>query len=456
MFGSPLFWLGVFLLVLLYNFLRASQQNILLLTASYLICATLSLPYLLLLVALTSVAYIVGRLLITSPHRRLLLLVGITVQLAGLLAFKYFFVSLPATSLNIWIPLGISFYTFRLLSYLFDVSAQRLQAVSWLEVATYAAFFPQMVAGPIERAANFIPYLKTTRRLDQTQIVLAATYIFVGIFYKNAIADPLIALTDAGFNDIGRLSSPDALAVLILFSIRLYADFAGYTALAIGTSTLFSLPAMENFRQPYFAQTITDFWNRWHISLSTWFRDYCFYPLSRLLLARFGPQYSVIIQPLCIFAVMLLTGLWHGIMPVFLAWGALHATYLLLERILRQREPLIDALYWQQRLTVLINILVTQMLVTAGWLFFGLKTLDKVTLFIQRLFAPSYEISGLWWPKVLTPIVLIFFIDWVKPHQRVALWHWHPALRITVFIVMMMIIFIMGTSQHGQFIYAGF
>jgi D-alanyl-lipoteichoic acid acyltransferase DltB (MBOAT superfamily) len=363
-------------------------------------------------------------------------------------------------TLNILLPLGISFYIFRLLSYLFDVHNGRLQASrSWIEVALYTAFFPQIASGPIERAPRFLAALRNTRRLDQQRLVDGLTLICLGLFYKIVIADPLAGPTDRAFNDIASLAAHDALAVMILFSVRLYADFAGYSALAIGISTWFGLPAMENFRQPYLAQSVNEFWTRWHISLSMWFRDYLFYPLSRTLLRRWGSAHSFAIQGVCYFVTMLATGLWHGATWTFIAWGALHGTYMVIERLIARVWPADNSAgLWQRRFSALGNILITQIVVAIAWVIFGAPTLPDAMRFFQRLLEPTYSADPAWWVRILYPISAVLVVDLLLAQGRdaVAFWRLHLSWRVGLCTLLLVLIFIFGGGESAPFVYFRF
>ncbi|MEP7289647.1 MAG: MBOAT family O-acyltransferase [Chloroflexota bacterium] len=473
MFTSLGFWIFALAVLLLHNTTRGRLQNAILLAASYLLYVYFDWQFLLLLIAATTLTFVAGRNLApTMRYRRLFFYAGILFDLGVLVFFKYagfFTASISAAlngagttaqpyALNILLPLGLSFYIFRLLSYLFDVYSGRLApTASWIDVALYVAFFPQIAAGPIERATHFLPRLQVTRRLDQAQFVTGLTYIFVGLFYKIAIADPLAPMTERTFSNISQLMPLDALAAIIWFSIRLYADFAGYSALAIGFSTWFGLPAMENFRQPYFSQSITEFWTRWHISLSTWFRDYLFYPLTRFLLKRLGRRFALAINAAGLLITMLVTGLWHGSSLTFSVWGLLHGVYLIWERLLA-RPPTASPGRWQHRITVVFNILVTQCLVAIAWVFFRAPTVQDALLFFQKLLAPNYALDSLWLRSVATPLIVLILFDVLlaRAVRVTAFWDLHLIWRVALLAVLVVALFILGSSSSEAFVYVRF
>jgi alginate O-acetyltransferase complex protein AlgI len=474
------FWLFLAVVLFLHNITYAHLQNIVLLAASYFLYAWLDWRFLGLLILATTVTYLIARQRpVVSVHTadgiqvRRLFYVGVLFNLGILGLFKYagFFVSavtavvapfgVSQVTLNIVLPFGISFYIFRLLSYLFDVYHGRLEpSTSWVEVALYTSFFPQIAAGPIERASRFLPALRNTRRLSAQGFVDGLTFICLGLVYKIAIADPLVSTTDNAFNNIATLTSHDGLAAMILFSIRLYADFAGYSALAIGISTWFGLPAMENFRQPYFAQSVVDFWTRWHISLSTWFRDYLFYPLSRTLLRQLGTAQGFAVQLICYFITMVVIGLWHGANWTFIVWGILHGSYMVIERLITRFWPVrTQAGPWQRRFNALGNILVTQVAVAFAWVIFRAPTLpDAIHFFQHILVEPTYNADAAWWARILYPVGAVVVIDLLLAQGRdaVAFWRLRLPWRVVLCTLLLVLIFIFGGAEVAPFVYFQF
>ena len=479
MFLQPEFWLLVIGLAVAHHFAPRRIQNILLLLASYLVYALFDFRFLFLLIAATTLTYGAGLYILRDGSRkRLVFSTAIVIDVGILLYFKYagfflesfasllgkFGITLDAKIAALVLPLGLSFYTFRLLSYLFDTYNNRIStAYSWIDVALYTAFFPQISSGPIERAAKFLPRLQVARRLTVEQVVLGLSFICLGLFYKICIADPLASITDMAFGAVGKLSSAEAFVAMLLYSIRLYGDFAGYSAMAIGVSTWFALPAMDNFRQPYFSQSVVEFWTRWHVSLSSWFRDYFFFPLSRSLIGKFGAKFTFRIQIAVLWLTMLLTGMWHGSTLTFAVWGWLHGLYMVTERLIGQYIPgatakLPDDALWGNRARLLGNILITQLAVAAGWVVFRANSLAEAQLFFQRMFSADYQIAGYWWKTLLTAGVFMLGIDLLQAKAQSLLSFWNIGLgwRVALLTSIIVSLLIFSGGAHATFIYGSF
>jgi alginate O-acetyltransferase complex protein AlgI len=476
------FWIFVVVVLLLHNITRDRIQNLVLLFASYIFYLSIDWRFLGLLILATTVTHQIARRLrahsaytpntLDVPRQRRFLTIGVLFNLGILGFFKYaeFFIESASAALaplgvsqitlQILLPVGISFYTFRLLAYLFDVHTGRIEpSASWIEVALYTAFFPQLASGPIERAARFLPNLRKTRRLGQQDFVDGLTYICLGLVYKIAIADPQRVITDNAFRDSTNLAAHDVVAVIVLLSIRLYADFAGYSAIAKGISTWFGLPAMENFRQPYFAQSVVEFWTRWHISLSTWLRDYLFYPLTRTLLRRWGSARGYTVQIIGYFVTMLATGLWHGANWTFIVWGGLHGIYMVVEGFIARARPDSDrGGPWQQRFSALGNILVTQIAVALAWVIFYAPTVPDAVRFLGRLLTPTYNVDAIWWARLLYPISLLLLVDLLLSRGANALVFWRLQLpwRVALCVLLLIVLFIVGGPESAPFVYFRF
>lgn len=431
MFTTWQFWLFVIAVVALCQIVSGKWQNWLLLGASMAIYAYLQPRLVVLLVGMIVFNYWIGHRLITSrPQRRRYLWAAIGVNVGVLALFKYGLglVTIVTPLLNklgmanepfitnLILPLGLSFYSFRALAYIFDVYNGVIQPeTNGVDFALYISFFPQIVSGPIVRPQPFITALKATRRISQEQIVDGLTFVLMGLFYKVAIADPLFSPLQMTVPNIRALTSANAWSELILYTVRIYADFAGYSLLAIGVSIWFGLPIVQNFRQPYFSRTISEFWDRWHISLSTWIRDYIFYPVSRTLLRRWGNQRARTIQIIAFLVSMTLSGMWHGTGLKFAVWGALHGVYLSIERVFFPRAKVKpkNATRTQLWLRTIVGIAITLAAVSAGWVFFRVDSITGAFVFFQRLFSsnPLPDLTTLWWIKILGPIILLLLID---------------------------------------------
>jgi len=342
LFNSSVFLLFVALLLPLYALMqRVGARKALLLVASYAFYAHWAWPYLFLLAGSTLVDWSVSRRLDGEQRpgrRRLLLLASLLVNLGALAVFKYgnFLIDsfVPAALLGAdarpllpaEIPVGISFYTFQTLSYTLDVHARRRKAcTSLLDFALYVSFFPQLVAGPIVRSTTLIPQLARLGALRMDDIAKGSQRFVLGLFKKVVIADNASLFVDQVFANPGEHGAITLWCGAYAFAVQIYCDFSGYTDMALGLGRAFGVTLPENFDAPYLSRSITEFWRRWHISLSTWLRDYLYIPLG----GGRGSRTTVLRN---LMLTMLLGGLWHGAAWTFVAWGALHGGLLALER----------------------------------------------------------------------------------------------------------------------------
>ncbi len=352
----------------------------LLLGASYLFYGAWDWRFLGLLLISTVVDYTVARNIGATEdarRRKRLLIVSLSVNLGILGFFKYFgffvdsFAALAETMgfpvdipvLSIVLPVGISFYTFQTMAYTIDVYWRRLEPTrDFLAFATYVAFFPQLVAGPIERAGRLLPQLENpAQRIRKDDVASGIGLILLGLFKKVAIADALAPFVETIFSTPGEYSWLATVGGVYAFALQIYADFSGYSDIARGSARLVGVELVRNFEQPYLSRNITEFWRTWHISLSQWLRDYLYIPLGG---NRKGPRRTLI----NLFVTMLLGGLWHGAAWTFVFWGALHGTYLAVHRMWRHRTDSAEL-----RLPTTSEwpaVFATFNLVCFGWVFF--------------------------------------------------------------------------------------
>ncbi|HEX2295895.1 MAG TPA: MBOAT family O-acyltransferase [Actinomycetota bacterium] len=378
LFNSLEFALFLPVVLGLYWLLPLRGQNVLLLLASYVFYGAWDARFLSLIFISTLVDFVVGKKLGTvsdDRRRRTWFLASVVCQLGMLAFFKYFgFFVDSAVRLVSWVgldvhpplfevllPVGISFYTFQTMSYIFDVYRRRIEPTSdFVTFATFVAYFPQLVAGPIERARNLLPQIEDERRRPDGDAVRSGLLLMlVGLFKKVAVADavaPFVA--DAFSGDAGRGM---LLLGMLAFSLQIYGDFAGYTDIARGASRLFGIELMRNFRQPYLARSITEFWRTWHISLSAWLHDYLYVPLGGNKRGRLATYRNLVLT-------MLLGGLWHGANWTFVVWGGLHGLLLAGHRLLGGYVPRdkLSPLRWRDAPAILL----TFASVTVLWIFF--------------------------------------------------------------------------------------
>ncbi len=341
----------------------------LLLVASYVFYAVCGLWCVVLIMVSTLVNYVLALQMSKTPagsRRRRLMALGLLYNLGSLFGFKYFVffnnslqvafrlfgVTYEVPALQILLPVGISFYTFQTLGYLIDVYRYRLRPESHLGIfALYVVFFPKLVAGPIERAGRLIPQLWWNCDFDAQRAGSGLLLIMWGMFKKVVIADRLAIYVGAVYDDPTGFQGLPVILATYFFAIQILCDFSGYTDIAIGVARVMDYDLMENFRQPYFSPSLTEFWRRWHISLSTWFRDYLYLPLGGNRVPRWRWMVNVMV-------VFVVSGLWHGANWTFVLWGALHGLYLLFEVVTR---PIRDRI--ARRLGVQANSALTN----RGW-----------------------------------------------------------------------------------------
>lgn len=395
LFNSFTYFLFLPIVLALYYMSGRRMQNLLLLVASYVFYGWWDWRFCGLLLLSTLIAYATGLMMTGASARRRKAMLWISVggNLGILAFFKYFnfFVQSAGTllaslglnpdlpTLGIVLPVGISFYTFQTLSYTVDVYRGEMPpTASLLDFALYVSFFPQLVAGPIERATNLLHQFAEPRRITREQVATGAFLILTGLFRKVVIADGVAPLVDEIFSDPAS-ASPATLALgAALFALQIYGDFAGYSDIARGTARLMGFELMVNFRQPYLSQNVTEFWGRWHISLSSWLRDYLYIPLG-------GNRKGLPRTYVNLFATMLLGGLWHGAQWTFVIWGALHGAYLAVHKYLlalAHRKP-DRAPRWTW--LSLPKILATFALVCLAWIFFRADSLASAAAYVSGL-----------------------------------------------------------------------
>jgi len=369
-------------------------KNIFLLITSYTFYGYWDYRFCSLLAISTIIDYFVGARLFTEKNnqkRKLLLLGSLVVNLGILGFFKYFnfFLSsfetminplggnLDYLHLNIILPVGISFYTFQTLSYTIDIYREKLKpTTNFIDFALFVSFFPQLVAGPIERATNLLPQIASIRTNLKINIGTGVWLIIVGLFKKVMIGDNTGRIVDRIFGQPEIYTSAELLMGLVLFSIQIYADFSGYSSIARGTARLLGIKLIKNFRQPYLAENITDFWRRWHISLSQWLRDYLYIPLGG---NRNGKQKKYI----NLMITMLLGGLWHGASWNFVIWGGLHGFYLTFHKLFSHlKMSIFDFTIVNNKL---VKIISTYIIVLFAWLFFRAIDTNTIIIFFNKM-----------------------------------------------------------------------
>lgn len=425
LFNSVQFFLFFVSFATLYWALPARARNGLLLAGSYLFYGMWDWRFLSLLALSTVVDYTVGAKLATTQNqraRKILLIGSLVVNLGMLGIFKYlnFFAASFASMLenvglapnrpllNVLLPVGISFYTFQTMSYTIDVYRNRINPVAnFIDFATFVAYFPQLVAGPIERAKLLLPQItKRERSISKDTIASGVGLIVLGLAKKVVLADGVAHIADRAFDSPAELSWIAICAGVLAFAIQIYGDFAGYTDIARGVSRLLGIELSVNFSQPYLSRSITEFWRRWHISLSNWLRDYLYISLG-------GNRRGAIRTYVNLMATMLLGGLWHGASWNFVVWGGLHGLYLVVHRLLTDQllthrlltnRPRRQGAVLDRAVAVrdLPAIATTFCLVAGTWIFF--RAPDFATS--AQIFRGLAFQSGAWMPAELIVVTI--------------------------------------------------
>lgn len=397
LFNSLTYFYFISIVFVLYWWLLRKNfrwQNLLLFIASYCFYGWWDARFLTLIFISSSVDFFLGRAIFEQTDKRKklhLLRLCMLINLGMLGFFKYFnfftdtFAELIQQfgfqanhkTLQIILPVGISFYTFQSLSYSIDIYRGKIKPTSdFISFMTFVSFFPQLVAGPIERAADLLPQFLKARSFKQEHLVSGFRFILYGLFKKMVIADRLAYFVDHVYNSPEKFDGTVLLAATFLFGFQIYCDFSGYSDIAIGSARLLGFDLMQNFRTPYLSKSFREFWHRWHISLSTWFRDYIYIPLGGNRVSQSRWMFNIILT----FSI---SGLWHGASMTFVIWGFLHGLFLVCEYLISKFATLPRKLSW-------IGLISTFLLANLVWVFFRADTFEQ-SLFILSKFNLSFD-----------------------------------------------------------------
>tara|TARA_R110002033_G_scaffold134052_2_gene173930 strand:+ start:3576 stop:4976 length:1401 start_codon:yes stop_codon:yes gene_type:complete len=465
LFNSIDFVIFLPIVLALYWLVVKKYQNLVLLAASYFFYGWWDWHFLALILFSSLVDYNVAKQLeitLNPSKRKVLLYISICTNLGLLGFFKYFnffaenFVEaftilgykLPAYRLDIILPVGISFYTFQTLSYTIDVYRKKIHPTkSVITFLAFVSFFPQLVAGPIERAANLIPQFLKPRDYDKNQFFLGIRLILWGAFLKIVVADRAAIYVNTVYNNVENHDGLTFIIATILFSFQIYGDFAGYSLIAIGTAKLFNLNLMTNFNRPYFSSSIREFWQRWHISLSTWFRDYLYIPLG-------GNRRSKPRWLLNILITFVISGLWHGANWTFIAWGALNGLYIIIELVFLKKIRL-----------GIINVFFTFLAINFSWIFFRANNIKEAIEIIQDIiFKPGNifigsgdDIASSIYAFIAVFLLLLVEIkdEYFSTYSSITN-NKYQIIRLSAYSILIFIIIYLGVFNDNQFIYFQF
>lgn len=474
-------------------------QNLFVVVASYIFYGWWDWRFLILIAITTLLSFLSGIGIEYAPTQRgkkAVMIANIVVNLGILGVYKYydffarefaelFGIESDFLLLHLILPVGISFYTFQALSYSIDVYRKQIQPTHDIVAFTaFLSFFPQLVAGPIERATNLLPQFQRKRTFDYTQAVDGMRQILWGLFKKIVVADNCAVYVDQVFGDISNQSGSTLLLAAVLFTFQIYGDFSGYSDIAIGTAKLFGIKLMRNFNVPYFSRDIAEFWRRWHISLTTWFRDYVYIPLggSRPVVPnrlkakgeRREAWYTKWIAVRNTFVIFLLSGFWHGANWTFVLWGAYHALLfvplLLMGKNRRYRDTVATITLpdgtiktkWLPSLKEAGQMVLTFALAVFGWIIFratGLQTLSVwiCGIFDSSIFSVPYLMNRQYYIPLAISILVLILVEWIhrtKEHGLVLniKYKW---LRLIIYYSLIVAIFT-NFGQEQSFIYFQF
>lgn len=481
LFNSIDFAVFLPVIFLLYWFIvnkNLKLQNFLIVAASSLFYGWWDWRFLLLIFFSTIVDYLIGLQLSKQKNqlrRKILLWSSILINLGFLGFFKYFnffvenFTSafsffgaeIQSSSLNIILPVGISFYTFQTLSYSIDVYKRKLEPTNdFIAFCAFVSFFPQLVAGPIERATHLLPQFYKKRTFDYTKAVDGMRQILWGLFKKIVIADNCAEYANLIFNNSDEYSGSTLVLGALFFTFQIYGDFSGYSDIAIGTSRLFGFDLMRNFSFPYFSRDVAEFWRRWHISLSTWFRDYLYIPLG-------GSQGGIWMKVRNTFIIFIVSGFWHGANWTFIIWGALNAIYFLPLLLTNKNRNNLETVALGRIFPSLKELLLMCMtfgLTVFAWIFFRSENVAHAIQFITAIFENTNSFllieSYLPYKTILLLISLFVLIEWAGRDGSYALskqgLKWKPYYRYTYYLLLVFSIMYFGNFNNNQFIYFQF
>ena len=467
----------VVVFVLYWSLRQRAVQNVLLVLASYVFYGWWDWRFCGLMLASSLLDYWVGLGLDRSRRsgvRRGLLTVAMVGNLGLLGFFKYFNFfagnlavaaasigwKLDLPTLQLVLPVGISFYTFQTMSYSIDIYRRQMPATrNLIDYLAYVSFFPQLVAGPIERGTHLLPQFAQARQFDYAAAAAGCRQMLWGFLKKMVVADNLSPLVDRCFSNPASHNGAELLTATLFFAVQIYCDFSAYSEIASGTARLFGFSLMRNFSTPYFSTSMREFWRRWHISLSSWFRDYVYRPLGGGRVNRARKVFNVMVT-------FLLSGFWHGATWNFVAWGALHGLAVLPEMLATPRRGGPSPRHWSLRAVQMLMVLVV---VCIGWVLFRAATLGDAALILGRILSDVTRLEtwfgvlifaddgpmGQW---LVVAILLLFAVEWMQRTKSHALEikAWPMPLRWAVYFAGLAGILIYGTFSTSTFIYFQF
>ncbi len=428
---------------------RRTARHIIMLISSYVFYGWWDWRFCFLMLALSFIAYFCAKKIDENKNAKLFKVIGIVVPLVVLGVFKYFnffvdsFVDLfgiqNSLSLNIILPVGISFYTFQSMSYTIDVIRKQIKSHDFLKVALYISFFPQLVAGPIVKASDFMPQLNENRNVNWRNIEKGIQIFTMGLFKKVVIADNISVFVDDVFSKPNAFSSFSVILAVISYSIQIYCDFSGYSDMAIGSAKCLGYDFNKNFNIPYISRNVSEFWKRWHISLSTWLQQYLYIPLG-------GNRKGTARMYLNLLLTMVLGGLWHGASWNFVLWGALHGAALCVHKLFKSKRK--DKK--PTKIGSAISVVVTYIFTCVCWVFFRAENMTTALAVIKKMFIFSDGILQVFsWAIFSIGVLLIATVVAARKSKKLGLKTvdgFYPCLNLEKIPSLIILITMLGLS----------
>ena len=474
LFNSMLYAVFLPVVFILYWLSPSKIRVMLLFLASYYFYMSWNYKYIALIFATTVISYSTGLFLQHFENIRIkkaIVFAAILFCLGILFVFKYFnFVSdtiafvcarlsLPVhpATLNLVLPVGISFYTFQTIGYIIDIYRGDMKAErNFIAYATFISFFPQLVAGPIEKAENLLPQIKAVKSFDYEKATYGLKLMAWGYFKKLAIADIVSVYVDSAYTSLSNRTSLDSLIAIFFFSFQIYCDFSGYSDIAIGTAKLFNIDLIQNFDCPYLAVNIKDFWHRWHISLSSWFRDYLYIPLGGNRCSKFRKHLNLLIT-------FLVSGLWHGADWKYVIWGGIHGILQVISDCFSQYSRKLYSC------TVIAQRVLTFVMVSFVWVFFRAGNLEEAWYQIANVFRAFRDPSSLTYQTlgltgvnamriaIALLILILYDLASLKTDVIQQITAKRTIVRWSVYLILIwLILMLMPNVGHSEFVYFQF
>lgn len=472
--NSIIFWIFFFIVLIPYFCIlrkNARMQNLWILVASYFFYGYADWRMAFLLVAATIVFYLLGIWSKGSGQRsKVMMVLGVVLGVGMLIYFKYmnFFIEQFAalftaiglhtnmSTFNIVMPIGISFFTFKLMSYVIEIQRENIEPESdFIDFATYVAFFPTIMSGPIDRPNRFIPQLKETRWFKTDDFAEGSKRVLWGLFLKLCIADQLTPYTDSVFNNYYHHNATSIILASFLYSFQLYADFCGYSEMAIGTARMMGIKVTENFLRPFFAQNIAEFWRRWHISLTTWITDYVFMPLNIAFrnIGKTGIYLATLLN-------LVVIGIWHGANWTYILFGLFHGLMLVVVTACDKKRKKLEKKHGLKKkpLYKYSRMLLTFVLCTIGFLLFRSYSVGQFFSILGRLNSGFGMFFVSWALTAILPICILIFKEY-KDENKLNIHFLHSEklwVQVVSFALLAVFIIYTGALNGGQFIYFQF